>query len=121
MRNYLNYTDDDIIKYAAEVKSIAELLQKLNLKLAGGNYTNIKRKLQQLNLDCLHWTGQSWNKGQRLKDWSNYKGVSSLKLHIIKDKGYKCEQCGLTKWQNKLIPLEIDHIDGDKTNNKESI
>lgn len=32
-------------------------------------------------------------------------------------KEYKCEECGLTEWNNKKISLELHHIDGDRTNN----
>lgn len=51
-----------------------------------------------------------------------YKNYPTSKLHkrLIKE-GYKeekCECCGLTIWQNVKIPLELHHIDGDKSNNK---
>ncbi len=118
MRKYLNYTDEDVIKYAKEVKSIAGLLKLLGLKPYGGNYANIKRKLQQLKVDCSHWTGQAWNRDARLKDWSNYTHGKSLKPHIIKLRGHVCEKCNLDKWLDGIIPLEIHHEDGDKTNNE---
>ncbi len=116
-RKYANYTNEDIIKYSKEVLSIADLLRKLNLKCAGGNYANIKRKLQKLNIDTTHWTGKAWNKDQQLKDWSKYTKAHSLKPHIIKKRGHKCEICLGTSWLNNLIPLEIHHIDGNRTNN----
>ena len=68
MRKYRDYSDQDVIKYSKQVCSIAQLLNKLNLKPAGGNYLNIKRILQKLNINTSHWKGQSWNKGQQLKD-----------------------------------------------------
>ncbi len=118
MRNYRKYTNDDIIKIASEVKNMASLLCRLDLKCAGGNYINMKRKLQKLDIDCSHWTGQGWNKGQRLKDWSDYTKICCLKRHLIKERGHKCEKCNLKIWQNIEIPLEVNHIDGDRTNNK---
>lgn len=30
----------------------------------------------------------------------------------------KCTQCGLTEWQGESIPLDLDHINGDKTDNR---
>jgi hypothetical protein len=117
MRQYKNYTDEDIIKYAKEVKSIAQLLKKLNLKQAGGNYTHIKKTLQRLNLNTSHWTGQAWNKDQQLKDWKDYTKGVNLKPHLIKNRGLKCESCDLTEWKNKSIPLEVHHKDGNRTNN----
>jgi hypothetical protein len=119
MKNkYREYSNEDVIKCAKEVKSIAGLLRKLDLVVAGGNYANIKRILQRLNVDTTHWTGQGWNHGQRLKDWSKYTRAVVSKPHLIKVRGHKCEQCNLTKWNEKNIPLEIHHKDGDRTNNE---
>lgn len=33
-------------------------------------------------------------------------------------RGHQCEECLLKEWNNKLIPLEIHHKDGDHLNNK---
>lgn len=40
-----------------------------------------------------------------------------LKDALIKLRGNKCEDCGLTEWKNQPIPLEAHHIDGNKCNN----
>lgn len=119
MRKYKDYTDEDVINNAKEVKSIAGLLKSLGLKPYGGNYGNIKRKLQKLNVDTSHWTGQAWNRGEQLKDWSDYTRAGKLKPHLIKKRGNKCESCGLETWLDFPITLEVHHIDGDKTNNSE--
>lgn len=117
MRKYREYTDNDIIKYAKEVYSLAGLLRKLNLKPCGGNYSNIKRKIQLLSIETSHWTGQGWNKDQQLKDWSQYTRVEQLKKHLIKEKGHRCEMCGNIEWLGNPIILEVHHIDGNRTNN----
>ena len=51
---------------------MAECLRQLGLKPVGGNFANMKRNLQRLDIKAEHWTGQGWNKGQQLKDWSDY-------------------------------------------------
>jgi len=112
-----NYTDDDILEAVENNISIAGVLKDLNLKLAGGNYGNMKRNLQRLNADTSHWKGQGWNKGEQLKDWSNYTKSQSLKPHLIKERGLKCQNCDLTRWLDEDIILEVHHIDGDRTNN----
>lgn len=117
MRKYKEYSDDDVIKYSKEVFSIAQLLRKLNLKEAGGNYANIKKTLQKLQVDTSHWKKQGWNKDWRLKDWSQYSRIGNLKKHLIRKKSHQCECCRLTEWQSYPIVLEIHHIDGDRTNN----
>jgi len=116
-RHYRTYTDQDIIKYAAEVKSMSALLKKLGLKPAGGSYAYMKTQLHKLNLKCEHWTGQAWNKDQRLKNWENYRENSSIKKHLIKERRDACEICGITEWLGNAISIELHHIDGDNTNN----
>lgn len=53
--------------------------------------------------------------------FDNTKRISShkLKLKLINEgiKEHKCEICKLTEWQGKLIPIELDHIDGNHYNN----
>jgi hypothetical protein len=116
-RRYRNYTDSDLISAAKEVKSIAGLIKKLGLVPAGGNYAHMKKHIQRLNVDCGHWTGQSWSKGEMTKDWSSYYSYKSMKPHLIKERGHKCECCQLEMWLNKQITLAVHHIDEDRTNN----
>ena len=113
-----NYTEDDVRKYAAQVTSMSQLLAMLGLKVGGGNYANMKRKLQQLDVDCSHWTGQAWSKGERLKDWSDYTRVKAIKPHLIKERGHMCEDCKRSDWMGQQIVLEVHHIDGDRTHNQ---
>ncbi len=118
-RHYRKYSNEDIKKAASEVKSIAGLLKKLGLQAAGGNYAHMKRKLQKLNIDCHHWTGQAWSKGEQLKDWSQYTRASRLKPHLIKKRGHQCERCGRKNWQGETITLEVHHVNGNHPDNRE--
>jgi len=118
VRNYRNYTDQEVVNAAKNVFSIAGLLKSLGLKPAGGNYANVKRTIQRLNIDTAHWTGQGWNNGKQLKDWKDYTRVAKIKPHLIKLRSHKCEICKNSKWLDNLIPLEVHHIDGDRTNNE---
>ena len=118
MRKYRDYSDQDIIDISKTVYSIAGLLKAFNLKPAGGNYANIKRLIQRLKIDTSHWTGQGWNNGKQLKDWKDYTRAVRSKPHLIKIRSHTCEICKNSMWLNKLIPLEIHHVDGDRTNNE---
>ena len=117
MRHYREYSEEDIKRVAIEVSSLSQLLKKLGLRASGGNYGNMKKLLCQYKVDCDHWTGQGWNKGKRLKDWSQYARVANCKKHLISERGHECQHCNLKLWLNVAIPLEIHHIDGDRTNN----
>ncbi len=41
-----------------------------------------------------------------------------LRNYLIIIRGHKCEECELTTWFGKPIPLDNHHIDGDWKNNK---
>ena len=46
---------------------------------------------------------------QGLKDYS--------KKYLINHYGNQCQKCGITEWNNAPITIELEHIDGDSTNN----
>lgn len=48
--------------------------------------------------------------------WNN----EARKKRIFSEDGRFCSKCKLSVWNDLLIPLELDHIDGDKTNNLRS-
>lgn len=117
MRKYRNYSDNDVIENSKKVSSIAGLLKELGLKPAGGNYIHMKKTLQRLNINTTHWGGKSWNKNAQLKNWQDYVRVESLKPHLLKLRGNQCEMCFNINWLNNPIPIEVHHIDGNRTNN----
>ena len=117
MRKYKNYSDEDLINAVKQSKSLASVLKSLDLRQAGGNFDTIKRRIAKLNLDISHFKGQGWNKGDRLKEWATYKKANNCKPHLIKERGHKCEKCLTSVWLDDNIPLEIHHIDGNRTNN----
>ena len=127
-------TDDQFIQIVKESYSLAEVIRKSGLQVAGGNYETTKNRIKKLNLDTSHFTGQSWNKGKKLG--SNYYGnLKPLKEVLVENSNYqsykllkrlfseglkehKCECCGLTKWQSSEIPLELHHINGIHSDNR---
>ena len=53
----------------------------------------------------------------KLKRFETLLGDPSRRRRLLKERGNKCEVCGFEKWQNKDIPLVLDHRDGDHLNN----
>lgn len=41
-----------------------------------------------------------------------------VKRYLLDKIGNQCQVCNITSWQNKMIYMEIDHIDGNPYNNK---
>ena len=123
------YTLQDL-EYAVKTSiSRRQVLQKLNVVPAGGNYSTLKRAIQHYNLDTSHFTGQNLGGRkfpERVKPINEYlyKGSSiqsnKLRVRLLKDGVFNhiCSSCNLSEWLSKPIPLELDHIDGDNTNNE---
>lgn len=55
----------NFIRSVEESTSIRQVLMKINLKEAGGNYSSVKSWIKLLNLDTSHFTGQSSNKNKK--------------------------------------------------------
>jgi hypothetical protein len=122
------YTDEDIITAVANSFSIRQVLKKLNLAQAGGSYNSINKIILKLKLDTSHFTGQLWNKGKILSPkrdiqtyLSNEYPMSShkLRLRLIKEGLFeaKCYSCQSVSWLDKPIALELEHINGDHSDN----
>lgn len=125
------YSDLQLIDAVQSSTSIRQVLEKLGLAEAGGNYSIVKRRILSLGLSTVHFKGQGWKKGDSsplvaakplseiLRKGSNvqsYKLKKRLFAEKLKDK--KCESCFLTAWLGKPIPLELDHINGDGSDNR---
>lgn len=112
--------------------SIRQVLFKLSLIPAGGNYTQIKKYIVEYSFDTSHFKGKVWNKGLRgigkpiisiekiLVSNSSFQSFK-LKKRLI-DGGIRkqqCEECGWAKVSSDgRIPLELDHINGNKYDNR---
>ena len=110
--------------------SIRQILSKLGLKEAGGNYSHVKRRIQKLNLSLAEGAnGQGWSKGKILgpkrpvEDYlteNSYHQSFRLRNRLITEgiKQHKCECCGITEWRGQPTPIELDHINGINTDNR---
>lgn len=121
--------DYDIIQAVRTSVSIREVLEKLDLSIKSSScYLFIYKKIEELQLDKTHITGQSWSKNKRLvtkypiEDYlSNRRKIQShsLKKRLIKEGIFKycCSNCNLSEWLSGPIPIELDHINGNHYDN----
>jgi hypothetical protein len=125
------YADSELINAVHSSTSIRQVLSKLGLAEAGGNYSIIKRRIQRLGLSTSHFNGQGWRKGLKtpivpakpitdlLREGTCFQSYKLKKrLFAAGLKIPKCENCLSTEWLGKPIPLELDHINGESTDNR---
>ncbi len=129
MNSRYTYSEEDLRKAVKTSTSIRQVLEKLDIVPAGGNYQTTNRRIQKLNIDTSHFTGQAWNRGkiigpkrpieEYLKENSvvqSFRLKNRLLLEGLKE--HKCERCGITEWNGKPAPLELDHINGNHHDNR---
>lgn len=121
---------DSLQRLLDDSKTYGEVLNKIDLSVIANNYNTLNKyiKLWSLSTDTIDknrkqviahpkYTKEDFEKS--LED-----GTCSLKPHkILKKmveynlKEYKCEKCGISKWNGKDITLELHHKDGNHSNN----
>jgi len=125
------YTDDDFIDAVKNSISMAQVFIKLGLQPTGGNYIIANRRMKNLGLDFSHFLGKGHNKGKKINkksksleeimiENSSYTDTNKLKKRLIKEGifEYKCYNCNNTSWLDKPIPLELEHKNGNRFDNR---
>lgn len=126
------WTGGQLLSAVRDVYSIRQVICRLGLKPAGGNYVQVQKYLKEVGVDTSHFKGQGWNKGMKgigkprmsmeeiliqNSGFQSYKLKNRLFAARLKDR--KCEECGWAKEsEDGRIPLELDHINGDSRDNR---
>ncbi len=126
------WTEADLRAAVATSTSIAGVLRHLGLSYGGSVYVTIPRRIRDLGLDTSHFTGKGWRKGSErsvrtarplpeiLVENSDHVTTSALRRRLLKEglRQPRCEICGGEEWNGRDIPLQLDHINGNRTDNR---
>lgn len=108
--------EERLRRAVAESKSIAGACRILGIVGVGGNYRTIKHHITRLDLDTGHHTGPAWNRGNYQAP--NPESTKNMwKGALIREHGHICMGCGLAEWRGQPITLELEHKDGNWSNN----
>lgn len=130
MKKWEKFSKEEIEQFVKDSRSYAQLAKKCGYGGKSGSSTEqVKEMVMQLNLNVSHFTGQGWLSGQTYESdryipfneyiLGSHVQTNKLRKKLLREglKEYVCECCLNTTWNNKPIPLEVHHMDGDKTNN----
>ena len=119
------------LEYIKEIisnnKTIHDVLKKIGYKnVSGGAYRTFKNFVKKYNIDCSHFVFNNEKRKVKLSDSDIFKKgsnctQSSLRKRVLKKNlvPYKCAICGnIGEWNNKPLTLTLDHINGDRTDNR---
>lgn len=125
-------TEQDYRDAAKNSFSIAGMCRELGLGAFGANYRRMHKAIEKYNIDTSHFTGKGWNIGLIFKPYKKYKleeilvenstydNTNTLKNRLLTEgvKEHICEKCGRTEWEGEQIPLQLHHINGDRSDNR---
>jgi hypothetical protein len=130
-RQYRRYTDKQLVEAVKTSYSISQVLKKIGLKEAGGSRQAIKLKIEKMHIECSHFTGQHHAKGsthnrnkkiplEKILVKNSKYARCDLKKRLFKKKIFenKCYNCGLTEWLEKPISCQLEHKNGNSTDNR---
>lgn len=126
------WSDAEVRDAADDARSLAEVLRRLGLdpRRKRGR-AEVTRRLDALGIDHRSWLGQGWARGRpgggrraRPLEEILVRGstvpTSALRRRLLREGVFEpiCARCDGTTWLDGPIPLQLDHVDGDRTNNE---
>jgi hypothetical protein len=130
--NARKWSDDALRIAVAGSRSFSQAIRGLGLIPAGGNFDHVQRRIRELAIDTSHFSGKGWNVGGKFRPTpalpldqvlvaGRWTSSHNLKNRLF-NAGLKKRECELCGWAVRAadgrMPLELDHINGDKTNNR---
>lgn len=121
MRNDIESRKKEILLWISENRSKAEIARLLKCRVG-----TLQNAFDRMGIAYAGNMSGKGRKSGKYKPASEYFNTGSaitaykLKQKLLKDglKKYQCEVCGGKEWMGKPIPIELDHIDGDRYNNE---
>ena len=131
-RTRRRFTDEELSEAVARCNTLSAVMRTLGYEPSGGMHRFIKAHVERLGLDTTHFVGQGWARGLAGRGGFNKRpleellvkgssiGGSRLLRRLMKEglKEPSCEECQRARWRGQPIPLHLDHINGDPTDNR---
>jgi len=123
------WNDDELSAAVEGCQSAAACLRSLGTPQSASAQRALRRRIAVLGLSTEHWTGQSWSGGRKLGRREPIEdllvegrilGTDRLRRRLVEDGILPpvCAVCLLSEWRGRQIPLELDHINGDRRDNR---
>ena len=121
--------EEKVCDLAKRCTNVNQILKILGKKGTNEYYKQIWKILEKNNIDTSHFVYDEKFKPegkQEKKSLEEYLiinstiGSTKLRDKILTEglKEHKCERCKRTEWEGEPIPLQLHHINGDRTDNR---
>ncbi len=131
----LKYTKEVLEKAVKSNTSMLGVMRTIGASLTSGALrTYLISRVKYYQIDTSHFLGQAWNKGVNhiggpakktpdqilIIQGNDVRTRGKLLRRALLEIGRenKCSMCNLSKWKNKPIRLEIEHINSNPLDNR---
>lgn len=107
--------EEDYQKAAIASVSLADMCRYFSILPLGGNIDTMKHAIARYNIDVSHFKNKVILQENHGKKFNRNKINKELLIHKF---GYQCSnsECKISTWNNEPITLQVEHIDGNNTN-----
>lgn len=121
-----SYSEEQFKTACSKVTSLTELTYELGMTVHSANNNTFKRLIQERDISIAHWG--NINKVRKYPYDDIFCKNSKITRTMIRSKVLLynvcdltiCSLCGTSMWLDKPLRIQVDHIDGDCTNNEVS-
>lgn len=111
------WSDEDLRDAVSKSLNFKEMMIALGLKPGSGNEVRVRDRIKLLEIDTSHFKKARYIGDPTYLFTSGKPYHTSLRVQYLKLVPYECRECGISEWNGKPLTLQLDHIDGDRTNN----
>lgn len=122
----------DLAAAVARSDSLASLSRSIGWGDSPQAQKRVKAQVVAAGLDTSHFLGQAWRRGSTesvsrarpleevLVAGCTPGSTAGLRKRLLEEGVLpaECSACGRDEWEGRPIPLELDHISGDRTDNR---
>lgn len=129
--SFRKFSDAQIREAVKISYNYSEVLRNLGAGKSGSTLMYFKRRIESLNLDVSHFCRNvhCFGKSPKTKlpfdkilvyNRTGKREKSYMLRRALLESGanYKCKMCGLFQWNNQILTLHVDHINGDPLDNR---
>ncbi|WP_330330651.1 HNH endonuclease [Streptomyces sp. NBC_00536] len=131
-REGVKWTRDILSEAVAASTTMCDVLRRLGLEVVGGHHTHISRRVKAFGIDTSHFQLPSPAGRPKVRRTPESTLVKQDRPHPRRAQSEQlksalaalgipnqCQECGIDgTWQGEPLPLEVDHINGDWSDNR---
>lgn len=113
-----------------DARSLHDALLRLGFAASPSIYAALRRRLSEEGIDVSGLRGRRWSAGRQVSPrvplaellvvGRPTTTMGHLKKRLLAEGvlPLRCDMCGIQEWRGQAAPLELDHINGDRSDNR---